>query len=96
MVFLAGKWRQGNGPNQFFVTVTKHPKEVHHVAVYVVVSLNWCGLTIDKHGTRPRERLAVVVTLGQQGQQPIEMRELPAIPAKDDAPPPAASHVNNV
>lgn len=96
VVLLAGKWRQGDGPNQLLVTITKNPKEVHHIAVYVVVSLNWCRLTIDENGTRPRERFAIMMALRQQRQQPIEMRELPTIPAKDNAATTTAAHVDDI
>jgi len=42
--------------------IAEHPKEVHHLAIQVVISFNWSRFTIEQNRSRTTERLTVVVS----------------------------------
>ena len=94
IIFFSGKWRQRNGPDQFFVLVAQHAKKVDDLPVDVIVRFNRGWHPIEQHGPGSGKGLAIVMALWKQRKQPVQMRKLAPVPSKRDPPP--ASGINDM
>jgi hypothetical protein len=73
---------QTDGLNQLLLCFTENTEEIHRLAVKVVESFHRRRVAIEQHRDGTGERLALMVTSPEQRQQPVEMREFPAMSAE--------------
>jgi len=81
-----GKWGEANCLNELFLLIPENLEKVHHITIYVVVRLHRRRVAVKEDGGRTAERFAIVVTLWEQWQEPIQVAEFASIPAKGNQP----------
>src|SRR5208282_5907253 len=82
--FLAREWSQSDSLNQPFLFFPENTEKIYHLAVEIIECFHRRRIAIEQHRAGTGKRLAVMMTMGQQRQQPVEMRKFSAIPAEGD------------
>lgn len=82
--FFSRKRSQTNRFNKLFLLISQDSKEIHNLAVNIVVGFNRRWFSIEEYRGGSRERLAVVMSFWKKRKQLVQVAEFPTIPAEAD------------